>query len=239
MHKIGFISAVTPEAFTKTSIHALVEDTGVPLYSFLNDDTGEKLAASIQCYVNEVREKGTDIVILITHLGESDDEDNGYATNKLVSRVRGIDAVIDGHSHATYSNRLVDPDGREIVTAQTGEKLAEIGRMDIAADGTITSQLIDRVPEPEGLPFLTVARRNGEVCVDADMNRLIQEKILEYTPVIDRKIGEVAFDLLYCSEVGIDFGRSEETGLANLLSDAYRSVGGGGSFPGDRRNGTE
>ena len=224
-HRIAFISVVTPDTFTKTPIHRITDDTGRPMYSFLSDQSGEKLAECVRKYVTEVREKGADIVILVSHLGEAGDSDRQYCSDLLVKHTDGIDAVIDGHTHQKYEDAVTSPDGSEVLIAQTGAKLSAIGRIDIRPDGAMTSQLISTVPEPDGLPFITVTRGNRYMYADPEMNQSINEMIRSFSSVMDQKIGEAAFDLPIRSEEG-ELYEKQETGLHDLLTDAYRSCEG-------------
>jgi flavodoxin len=69
--KIAIIGVVTPTTFTQSKIYTIVDDTGQPMYDFMVDETGDKLAECIQKYVDEVQGKGADIVILMAHLGNT------------------------------------------------------------------------------------------------------------------------------------------------------------------------
>ena len=64
----------------------------------------------------------------------------------MVAATNGIDAVIDGHSHETVPAAvLTNMDGKAVPMSQTGTKLADIGKMTIGTDGSITTELIDHV----------------------------------------------------------------------------------------------
>ena len=70
--KIGFIGVVTPEVFAKTTLHDEVNESGEPMYNFFYDDTSDRLCEALQNRIDEVREKGADYVILLSHLGNDE-----------------------------------------------------------------------------------------------------------------------------------------------------------------------
>lgn len=77
-------------------------------------------------YAAEVRAKGCDLVILLSHLGYDEDQ-------KLIPSVRGIDIVIGGHSHTKVDDLIYvkDLDGHPVpvVTAWCHGK--EIGKVTV------------------------------------------------------------------------------------------------------------
>ena len=87
---VAFIGVSTPETLTKSTPKYFMED-GEFVYTF---DAGEELYATVQGYIDEVREKGADVVVLITHLGiEEESEPN--RSYDLIANITGADAVIE------------------------------------------------------------------------------------------------------------------------------------------------
>ena len=118
--KVAFISVDTPDTFSKSKIRDMVDDQGVPMYDFKSDESGETLYACLQGYIDDVKEKGADYVILVAHLGDGEDATQAYRSNEVVAHLTGLDAVIDGHSHNTYNTTAADAEGKEIPLVQTG-----------------------------------------------------------------------------------------------------------------------
>lgn len=74
------------------------------------------------------KQEKCDLVIFLSHLGWGDSE---YPCNKVISETRGIDLVLDGHSH-TYFQELryvTDPDGRQVPVDQNGKHAVFVGKM--------------------------------------------------------------------------------------------------------------
>ena len=221
--KIGFVGAVTPDTFTKTAIKDVKNDAGDPVYDFLADMTGDRLSETLQKRIDETRENGADYVILITHLGSSTKNDSPFASDKIVAKLSGIDAVIDAHSHETYSTTAPDKDGKMIPIAQTGTKMQNIGQMIIYKDGRIEETLVDVVPSSPEIASESVTRKNAEKNVDPEMKSFIDGITESYLPLMGRKIGYNSADLIIKSE-NTELNRVEENGLCNLVADAYRDI---------------
>ncbi len=93
-------------------------------------------------------------VILVAHLGENGTTER-WTSDAVIAHTNGIDAVIDGHSHETIPDKTVaNKDGKQIPLTQTGTKLKNIGKLTIKAAGTITTELVDKVPQRIPRPYI-------------------------------------------------------------------------------------
>jgi 5'-nucleotidase/UDP-sugar diphosphatase len=72
-----------------------------------------------------VRAAGADFVIGLLHVGEIDPTLN---TPMIAERVKGLDVIIDGHSHTKHPNGLVH---NGILIAQAGQFGENIGIVDL------------------------------------------------------------------------------------------------------------
>ena len=223
--KIGFVGTVTPDTFTRSAIKDIVNEVGQPMYDFLADETGERLAGALQKSINEVRDHGADYVILVAHLGKYTANTSIFSSSAIVGMLNGVDMVVDGHSHEVYNTSIPDKDGNPVPIAQTGTKMQNIGQLTIYKDGHLEENLIDLVPESSGLPEESVTRKNMERYVDPDMKAFINEIIASYDGIMSRKIGDLSVDLIKRDENGNDLSRTGENGLCELAADAFRSAG--------------
>ena len=225
--QVAFVGATTPETFSAVTPSFFMNEEGERVYSF-----GEKDGAIydlIQKSVDEAREAGADYVILLGHLGETDVTE-AWSAQTIVSETTGIDAVIDGHSHDTTPELVVqNKDGKDVTITQTGTKLKNIGKMIISADG-IKTELIDSVPAPDesmGLDADSWEETEGREGRYADT--VVSQKISEIRSRIDvlleSKFGQTDFDLLAVDpESGAKIVRSRETNLGDLCTDAFRTM---------------
>ena len=224
--RIGFVGAVTPDTFTRSAIKDVVNEVGEPMYDFLADETGERLAAALQKRIDEVRENGADYVILVGHLGGDSPSNSVYSSDAIVGMLGGLDMVIDGHSHEVYSRIVTDKDGNQIPVAQTGTKLQNIGQLTIYKDGRLEEKLIDTVPKNPEIPSETDVRKDVERYVDPQTKLFIDNIVASYDGIMSEKIGDLSVDLIKMAEDGFDYSRVGENGLCELVADAFRAVGG-------------
>ena len=223
--KIGFVGVVIPDTFTKSVIKDILNEVGEPMYDFLADYTGDRLAERLQQAIDEVRVAGADYVILVSHLGNNDSITPQYRCDAIVGKLTGLNMVSDGHSHELYNRTVTDRAGRQLPIAQANTKLDAIGQLTIYRDGRLEEKLVDSVPEPTGLPFERVTRRKVERCVDPDMKAYLDGVVAAYTPLMERKLGTLSRDLIV-RDGQVDVSRDAENGLCDLVADAYRAIGG-------------
>lgn len=83
----------------------------------------------IQDAVNEVKAKGVNKIILVTHCGIEDDED-------LAKAIPDIDAIVGGHSHSRLADRVVvkHSDGTATTIVQAGCYGKNVGKLDLNFD---------------------------------------------------------------------------------------------------------
>ena len=222
--KIAFIGVLTPLTYSKTYLSTLLDDDGKPLYGLYADHI--ELAENVQKYVDEVRDKGADYVILLTHIGMDEEE---YTSNELVSRIKNVNAVLDGHTHIVYAKTSKDKDGEEVYFTQTGTKLANIGQLIIKPDGTIENSNIAAVPEPSDTTRAKkVTRGKVETWVDTEMSTFIDGLWGEYADQLNIEVGEIDYDLKIFPDDVTDshsnYCKKRECSLGNLCADAFKVV---------------
>ena len=230
--KIAFIGVTTPQTLSKSYLHNIVDENKTMVYDFLTEREGQELYETIQGYINEVREKGANYVIILAHLGNEGDASEKYTSNGLLAHINGVDAVLDGHSHRNYSVTSKDKDGKDVYVVQTGTKFNYLGAIKISTDGSITSKLLSEVPEPEDKEGATkITRDNKERWIDVKMGKVIEEKIKSHSEQLNEVIGYTDFDLIINMDKSSDsskqISRSEENTLCDLVADSIRDIGKG------------
>ena len=156
--KIGFFGMETPETQTKAN------PTKIKGLTFATNDAFTKAAAD---QVEAL--KDADVVICLAHLGV-DGESKPYRSTDLYAAVKGIDFIIDGHSHTVMTK---GENGEPIQS--TGTAFANIGvividdatkkiesnslfeiKEDTAKDATVAAAaktIVDRVDKEYGVVF--------------------------------------------------------------------------------------
>ena len=156
--KVGFLGMETPETQTKAN------PTKIKGLTFATNDAFTKAAAD---QVEAL--KDADVVICLAHLGV-DGESKPYRSTDLYAAVKGIDFIIDGHSHTVMTK---GEKGEPIQS--TGTAFANIGvividdatkkiesnslfeiKEDTAKDATVAAaaqKIIDRIDKEYGAVF--------------------------------------------------------------------------------------
>ena len=141
---VAFVGITTPESFTKsTPAYFMNASQTKYIYDILGGDDGAKLYAAVQKAVDKAKALGADYVIGLGHLGV-DPSSAPWTSEDVIAHTTGFNAFIDGHSHTVMEGKTVtDAAGRPVVLTQTGSYFANVGCMTVAADGTITTQLVN------------------------------------------------------------------------------------------------
>ena len=161
--------------------------------------------------VARLREEGAEVVILLSHMGVTQQADGGWRGEEveLVEQVPGIDIVVGGHSHVALPQPVLV--GGRTPVVQAGSEIQYLGelRMTLSDDG---------VPRVRDYRLHAV---NDSIVGDAtittqveDFKQVVSERML--TPKgyrFDQPLAKVD------QRLGRDFS---EHALANLVTDALR-----------------
>ena len=198
--KVGFIGVATPSTFRSSTPTYFIDDNGNLLYNFHQTDTYE----CVQEAVNDAREEGAEIIIVLSHLG--DDPEVAYSRG-LIAATHGIDVVLDGHAHHVLNERLVNDRGDSVTLTSTGTKFAYIGRLTIDTDKRVTTEL---------LPISDCHR----------VNQAVQDTVLaiqqELEARVNAPVGTTAFALADRDNQDNRLVRKQETNLGDFMADVAR-----------------
>ncbi|WP_294427877.1 bifunctional UDP-sugar hydrolase/5'-nucleotidase [uncultured Treponema sp.] len=210
--KVAFVGVSTPENITKSTPGIFKNTDGKFIYSFGGENKGEAMFADVQNAINEARKKGADYVILLAHLGEKNVTPE-WSAESVVANTTGADVLIDGHSHEITPGLVVNnKEGKPVTITQTGTKLNNIGKLTIAKDGAISVELINSVPQKDG------------VSVDMEIKNMIDSINEKFAAYLGKKVGESDFSLVATDENGKWLVRNRETNLSDFVADAFRSA---------------
>lgn len=197
--KVGVFGLDTAETQTKSSPSSVKELT------FLD---GEEMMKAAQSQVDELKKQGCDYIIALTHLG-MDDESVGRRSEDVATGVKGIDIIVDGHSHTVMDGgKMVG----ETMIVSTGSYLANIGTV-----------VIDKATKVEAAKLISAADFAKNINkYDADLTKMI---------TADKEIVDAYYDGVFATtEVALNGERepgvrTTETNLGDFSSDAYLYVG--------------
>lgn len=206
--KIALIGVTTPETLTSSTPAFFQNETGEFIYSFDEDATGEKLYTKIQQTVDNVKKLGADYVILVAHLGEHANVPR-WSSIAVANHTTGINAIIDGHSHETISEDIVqNAKQQNVIITQTGTKLKNLGQLTIDTNGQISTKLIDNLTTQ-----------------DTKITALIATEKEKFAPILNQTIGKSdVFLTTVDPKNNKRLIRSGETNLGDFVTDAYKTV---------------
>ena len=140
--RIAFVGVTTPETFTKsTPAYFMDKAQRKYIYDIQGGEDGKKLYDAVQKAIDKAKLLA-DVVIGLGHLGV-DPSSSPWTSEEVIAHTSGFDAFIDGHSHTVMENKQVqDASGKAVTLTQTGSYLANVGKMTIAEDGAITTELV-------------------------------------------------------------------------------------------------
>ena len=221
-----------------------MDENGNLVYDFLTENHSKELFDRVQAQIDDVRSQGVDYVIILAHLGIGGDALEENTSAGLIRNLKNVDALIDGHTHLVYSQTTKDKNGKDVILAQTGTKLANIGVLIIHENGTLTHENINEVPFDPNLAdeTLNVTRNKKEAYVDKEINKYINDIFLSFSDTLNKVVGKVDFPLNVYENASVSteshtqLSRVSENVLCNLVCDALRELGGADSFPGSGRS---
>jgi len=152
--------------------------------------------------VNELKEKGVDVIIALVHLGI---EGTAETTSKEVAeKVKGIDLIIDGHSHEELNEKIGDT-----LLVQAGSYMEKIG--------VVTLEIQDG----------KVINKDAALYSKDELAELEEdEEVVEALAEIEENSKKLRETVVGVTKVDLDGERAHvrtgETNLGNLITDAMR-----------------
>ena len=209
--EVAYVGISTPETLTKSAPAYFQNDAGEYIYGFCQGSDGQELYDQVQDTVDAAREAGADYVVALAHLGE-DAQSSPWMSTEVIAHTTGIDVVLDGHSHTVEPSKTVaNADGEDVLLSQTGTKAESVGKLVIAPDGTMTTELVALAD----VDTTTQAYTDAKTFIEGIQN--------EYKAKAEEVVATSSVDLtINDPATGERAVRSAETNLGDLCADAYR-----------------
>ena len=205
--KIGFFGLETPEAQTKAN-PKLIQGL-----KFLAGKDGKELYACAAAQVADLKAQGADIVVCLAHLGV-DESSEPYTSYDLAKNVKGIDFIIDGHSHTVMT---AGPNGEAIQSTGTAFKNIGVITIDNATKKIVGNEL--------KAIWHTEKNADGKSVTVVDY-KTRDEKVAAAAKAIIDPIDKAYGEKFAVSEVALNGAkapngnRDSETNLGDLITDA-------------------
>ena len=198
--RVAFIGVLTPETIV-TQKFAFFDGEGRQLY----DLTGEGLEKLLQQTVDAARSQGADYVVVLSHVGEQ--SKIALTSHELIRGTRGIDVVLDGHTHSVVPHEWVENlDGKPVLVAQTGNKFKNIGKLVIHSNGELSTLL---------LPTQEIVEVSASVTQAVER---VQAQVKEQASVV---LCHSDYPLIALNADKKSISATRETAIGDLTTDAF------------------
>jgi 2',3'-cyclic-nucleotide 2'-phosphodiesterase (5'-nucleotidase family) len=204
---VGVIGATTPDTETKT------HPKNVQGLTFMSDE----VVYGAQALVDEVRSRA-DYVIVLGHIGLDDDGSYGITSRMLAENLKGIDLIVDGHSHNVLENGLMVGD---TLIVQAGEYMKYVGVVEIS----VVNKKVTNV-----YPFLISASEvkdpsTSELAQWAGITEVVADpEVLAYIEAQKLAVSEITSQVVAYTPVRLDGeranARTKPTNLGNMIAAA-------------------
>lgn len=176
--KVAFIGIATPETEYKT------KPENVKNVIFKNP------AEILPKYITEVKDKGANIVIALTHLGAMQDKD-GVITGEAadIAKVPGLDGIICGHSHQTIKGTV-----NKVAVVQGYYNGRSLAKLSYILDKN-TNKVLKVVPSIDEL-----YNRAATLTADAATKAILDKYMAQVSPILSEKLGVANVDLNHDSK---------------------------------------
>lgn len=191
--KIAIIGIATPETAYKTSPKV------VSGYTFEDPTT------VVNALVPELKSRGADVILVLTHLPSWMDE-NGNITGEaatLATEAHGVDAIISGHSHRTVWGKV---NGVPVVQAYYNGQA--VGNIELSFNKT-SHQVVESTVSVTTLPY-------SGLVPDPAVQGLIEQEQKDIIPIKNVVVGQTATMLSHDRE------KLDETPLGQWVTDTMR-----------------
>ena len=194
--KIGFIGVNTPESQTKAN-PALIKG--------LTWLAGDDMVKAVQAEADKLKADGTDVIVVLSHLGV-DSESKPNRSTDLWAGLKGVDFIIDGHSHTVMEKG----DNNEPIQS-TGTAFENVGVIVIDnATKKIEKNMLVKVTEDS-------AKDEAVAKAAQDITDAINA---EYGTVFAKSEVELNGDRSYNTKTDLYGNRDGETNLGDLITDS-------------------
>lgn len=206
-HTIAFVGMTTPTTISAAEPTTFQDLEGRYIYTFSSDN----LVQEVQKNINSARAAGAEVVVVLSHMGDSDSRPNSV---QIISQLTGVDLVLDGHDHHVLPTKMVsDKNTKQVTLSSTGSQFKYIGMATLTFDSSALTNVSTRLIPTDSL------LRVG--CV----NRAVSDTLAVVQALFEAQgqtlVTKAPFPLI-AEENAVRVCRLRETNLGDLIADAYR-----------------
>ncbi|CAM2800990.1 bifunctional metallophosphatase/5'-nucleotidase [Helicobacter burdigaliensis] len=194
--KIGFFGLTTTQTLISTHPKAIKE---VKI---------EKEIKTAKEQIKKLKEKGADVIVAMTHMGNADAPCTSEALAKALGK-ENLDIILDGHSHAIENKRV-----EGVLIAQSGSNLQALGQ--------VTLKIVDSKLQAEAK--ILTSKDLEKIKSDAVVLKKINQIQQESQKLLEKKLGVIPVTLWGGMVNGWAIARVVETNFGDFCADAFMDL---------------
>lgn len=165
--------------------------------------------------VQELRKKGVQVIVAVTHLGEKADASYVFC-DQIAKEVEGIDVIIDGHSHKSYPRGKVV---NGVLIASSGQYGEYLGRVQL---GYSNGKIVNKSATLLSGRYISDTNFGS---LALDRKKKVLQKLTEignrFNTTLNRNVGTSNVQLSSAKSPGL---RTAQTDLGYLVAESYRDA---------------
>jgi 5'-nucleotidase len=137
------------EIFQKGTLKIGVFGVGIELNGLVTENNYGKTkyldpVSTANSMARELRKKGCDLVICLSHLGYDYTDSSRISDRKLAQQTSNIDLILGGHTHTFLENPTIEKNkkGKNVLINQVGYAGLYLGRIDIDVEKGVMSRTL-------------------------------------------------------------------------------------------------
>ena len=203
---VAFVGMVTPSVVGAAAPVSFAGPGGLPTLDFAQDATGQAFYECVQQAIDDARDAGARFVVGLAHLGRTGQAVR-WQVPEVVAHLRGLDALLDAHSHEVVNCQIPDADGNFVLWAQAGAYQSHVGVLLLNPE---TGELQERLIEAD------------QCSVDESFQCYVEKEIVPLLAPVNQVVGETSVALRARAQDGVSWRiRTSETNFGDLVADAY------------------
>jgi 5'-nucleotidase len=138
------------EIFQKGALKIGVFGIGIELNGLVTENNFGKTkyldpVSTANSMAKELRKKGCDLVICLSHLGYDYTDSSRISDRKLAQQTSNIDIILGGHTHTFLEKPTIEKNkkGKNVLINQVGYAGLYLGRIDIDVENRVMSRTLE------------------------------------------------------------------------------------------------
>ncbi len=202
--KVGYIGLLSPNFMYENGPRDYMDKDGKYSYEIVGDDVNYYYHQKVQGVIGELRNKGANYIVALSSLPS----EGTSSVESLIRNTAYIDVLIDGNSEKEEANKLYQNAwGQDIPVISLGKNSSNFGKITLTRGGQLITTLVSNYSK-----------------IDSSLSTYISNLKAKYGDQLNKTLTNSNHELDIYNEDGDRLVDSEEVGLANLISDSFKSA---------------